>query len=218
MCRETNTTGNHTANFTLVCQRYLKNKYCCVVAIFACNGTESISFGDFTLTATQTLCVLSDLWYARKQNESAMFSCSCSWWPFFLFCVLAGHTSSSPTSYSTSHTETNSSGVPLIRTYVRTWFTHHIFLYLSNCVQKVTYGTSKGDPTCTQVPGWAKLFAETVALLWQKRKMWSFTLSEGLQWTQGSVCRYFWFINVMFVFEGLLNGELALQADVISSS
>lgn len=31
-----------------------------------------------------------------------------------------GHTSSSPTSYSTSHTETDSSGVPLIRTYVRT--------------------------------------------------------------------------------------------------
>lgn len=31
-----------------------------------------------------------------------------------------GHTSSSPTAYSPSHTETNSSGVPLIRTSVRT--------------------------------------------------------------------------------------------------
>ncbi|XP_051246108.1 keratinocyte differentiation factor 1 [Dicentrarchus labrax] len=31
-----------------------------------------------------------------------------------------GHTSGSPTAYSPSHTETNSSGVPLIRTYVRT--------------------------------------------------------------------------------------------------
>lgn len=103
----------------------------------------------------------------------------------FSFCVLAGHTSSSPTSYSTSHTETNSSGVPLIRTYVRTWFTHHIFLYLSNCVQKVTYGTSKGDPTCTRVPGWAKLFAETVALLWQKENVkfhivWRTSVNSGL--------------------------------------
>lgn len=64
------------------------------------------------------------------------------------------------------------------------------------------------EPSCLQRP-W---------LCCGKRKMWNFTLSEGLQWTQGSVCRYFWFINVMFVFEGLLNGELVLQADVISSS
>lgn len=135
----------------------------------------------------------------------------------FSFCVLAGHTSSSPTSYSTSHTETNSSGVPLIRTYVRTWFTHHIFFICQTVSKRGHTGRRKetllaheclAEPSCLQRP-W---------LCCGKRKMWNFTLSEGLQWTQGSVCRYFWFINVMFVFEGLLNGELVLQADVISSS
>ena len=45
-----------------------------------------------------------------------------------------------------------------------------------------------------------------MALLFLKlsRKMWKFTLSEGRQWTQGSVYRYLWLINIMYIFEGLL--------------
>lgn len=92
-----------------------------------------------------------------------------------------------------------------------------LFCTLSCCVHKVTYGTLKGDTTCTGVSGWAKLFIETTALLWRK-KMWRFTLCEGLQWTQGSVCGYLWLINIMCIFEGWLDRELALQADITSSS
>lgn len=48
-------------------------------------------------------------------------------WPCFSVFFI-GHTSSSPTAYSPSHTETNSSGVPLFRTSVRTWFLLHSML------------------------------------------------------------------------------------------
>ena len=44
--------------------------------------------------------------------------------------LFIGHTSSSPTAYSPSHTETNSSGVPLFRTSVRTWVLLESFVTL----------------------------------------------------------------------------------------
>lgn len=46
---------------------------------------------------------------------------------------LLGPSSSSPTAYSPSHTETDSSGVPLIRTSVRTWVPLHTSDPCLNC-------------------------------------------------------------------------------------
>lgn len=106
----------------------------------------------------------------RMPRNSRVLTCL-----FFLF-VLIGHTSTSPTGYSPSHTETNSSGVPLIRTSVRTWFLLHpgnpCLNNLSYCVYKVTYGTLKGDTTCTGVSGWAELFVETCGFAVSKAKPW----------------------------------------------
>lgn len=108
---------------------------------------------------------------------------------FCLFLALIGHTSSSPTAYSPSRTETNSSGVPLIRTSVRTWFLLRAgdlcLNCLSCCVHKVTYGTLKGDTTCTGVSGCAKLFVETVASPWRKENVkihivWRTSVNSGL--------------------------------------
>lgn len=190
--------------------------------VFSSSWNENISDVSVKLYLVAVHCEQG--WQEAEWIPSPLFQINAEESPccfcLFFFLSFAGHTSSSPTAYSPSHTETNSSGVPLIRTSVRTWFLLHAgglcLNYLPCCVHKVTYGTLKGDTTCTGVSSWAELFVETVASLWRK-KMWRFALSEG-QWTQGSVCGYLWLINITCIFEGLLDWELTLQADITSSS
>lgn len=91
-----------------------------------------------------------------------------------LFPVPIGHTSSSLTAYSPSHTETDSSGVPSICTYVRTWFLLNavdLCLNFSCCVHKVTYGTLKGQQLAQECLAWpSSLYAHAklMAMLWGK--------------------------------------------------
>lgn len=211
MCSKTNTTGNHTANLTLVCQ-----KTSTVVSLpFLLGSVLKVSVLVTLLLLPHKHYCLYDMQGSKMSLPRLHVHAHDS----FSFCsVFLQVTLLVPRHHTPLHTQRQI--LQVSRWSAPMWEHDSLttFFFICQTVSKRWHtGRRKetllaheclAEPSCLQRP-W---------LCCGKRKMWNFTLSEGLQWTQGSVCKYFWFINVMFVFEGLLNGELALQADVISSS
>lgn len=181
VCEAKQTTGNHTANFTLVCQK-----------------TSTVVLLPFLLGSVLKVSVLVTLLllphkhyvyclYDMQGSKMSLPRLHVHAHDSFSFCsVFLQVTLLVPRHHTPLHTQRQ---ILQVSRWSAPMWEHDslttFFFYLSNCVQKVTYGTSKGDPTCTQVPGWAKLFAETVALLWQKENVkfhivWRTSVNSGL--------------------------------------